>query len=415
MAKVFTVVNGYAPDDARVIFGAMSAVRLGHEVFLLGAARNSQRVVPSRQNIEGVNVVIVPVARNWREGIRAVWRIMFGKMDEEVQADARHQTNLISMIIFNLWLIRFGLGRSIDIVHCHDPSPLPGAWILARLKRAGFIYDAHEDAPTFYTGRKGKCIAALERFFVKRADVVITVGERLVQALQSRGARCVVHIGNWKCLQDYAIPPETIAQTRAHHGIPDDAVVISYIGTLDPSRELRPLLAALETRPDIHLVIAGRGLLMDEVIQAAKSCPNIHWLGWLPLADIPRYTVCSTAVYCCLEKQEYQAKNYYLTPNKLFEAYAAGVPLIAVRDNSELHHLLEQSGAGILLDEVSVEALHEVFDRLKQPDLLLPLRENAKQAGQKYNWSVAEERLSQVYARLARQLPPKGFAPMSSG
>jgi glycosyltransferase involved in cell wall biosynthesis len=395
---VFMVVNTYAPHDPRVIYSAASLTKLGYVVSLLGTARQTTKDLPTRQKIDGVNVFIVPVAYGYNplRLLAALWQLLTGNPGA-IQSGQKQMTSLASLLILTLWILRIGLFQRINVVHCHDLSPMFACWLLARLKRARLIYDIHENVPTMYSGRKGRWMSRLELFLVPRVDVVIAAGERLAKLMRTeRGARQVVHIGNWKRLEEYDIAEECIHAMREKLHIPYDAIIITYIGTVDPTREILPLLEAAAQAPDVHFILGGRGLLEAEVIAAAGRHANMHWLGWVALRDIPLYSKLSDALYCCWTSEHWAAP----AANKIFEAFAAGCPIIITRGVNEISDIVEASGAGILVDDVTPESLVIAFRQLRQDDLVNDLKQKSLRAREVYNWSVAEERLAAIYAGL---------------
>lgn len=398
---VLMVVNTYAPDDPRVIFSAASLMSMGYRVRLIGAARQRDQAASAQQTVEGVSVLLTPVINQINALPGALWAILRGKLPDNIQADQKH-TSSLSLLIFSLWVLRIGLSGAVDVVHCHDISPLPVCWLVARLRRAHLIYDIHENVPTMYAARKGRVLTTLERLLVPRVDVVIAAGERLARAMPERGARKVEHIGNWKRLRDYQPDPEALDALRQTLGLTDpDALIISHIGTLDVNRELPPLLDAAANHPDVTLLIGGRGSEQDKVMAAASAHPNIRWLGWVDLREIPAYTYLSTAIYYCRSPQHFGG-SYELAPapNKLYEAFAAGVPVIARRGVGEIGEILEQFPAGILLDDVTPQTIADAFQQLRDPAVLKRLQEAALAARDQFNWSVAEARLAAVYHEL---------------
>ena len=221
---------------------------------------------------------------------------------------------------------RLGLRRHrAMVVHCHEHQALAAAWVIARLTRARLIYDAHEMTEL---NRKGFGGTSRRGFGVDRAPLPrpgrcrqrSTVGERLRKALERRGAHHVVVVGNWKDERDYVAQPVEDRVLRASLTIPEGALVVAYIGELDARRDVRVLLDAVATRPEVHLVIAGRGALEREVKAIAGEHPNIHWLGWLSLRDVPRYTRIADVIYCSVNGDLLQAE--YFAPNKFFEVGA---------------------------------------------------------------------------------------------
>lgn len=406
--RVLKLVNTSVYDDPRVVNEGITLVQAGYEVVVLGAARQPEGGQPVRSELHGMRITLVPVvaSRSPLRLFKALWKLVRGDVGTHTEAPGRRMMDIVSLVFLNLWLVRLGLRLRFDVVHCHHIAPLPAAWLLARWRQVALIYDARESVPDLYTGLKGKFATWLERLFLPRADAVITVGERLKQALAQRGARRIVVIGNWKRLEEYCIDDRSLQMVRQRLDLSNEHLVIVFLGTLDPTREIRPLLKAVAETPYVHLLIAGRGMLEAEVKEAAARCSRIHWLGWVSLADLPIYSKLADAIYCCL-MPHYEQKaglsggnNYYAMPNKLFEAFAACKPIIATRGVGEISDLLEQIPAGILLNEVTPETLQDAFRHLQDPQTREALRQQALRGQQLYNWHVAEQRLLALYNEL---------------
>lgn len=408
--RILKLVNTPIRDDPRAVNEGMSLVKLGYQVTAIGLARDSQGGQPTQAVIEGMQTTLVPMVTSARPShlLPALWALLRGHIDDTTQPPVSRTSNLISFIFFNLWLLRVALPLHADFVHCHDVLPLPAAWVLARWHRIPLIYDARESVPDLYPGRKGWVMAGIEQFVLVRADAVITVGERLADSLKRRGAKQVVIIGNWKRLEDYDVPLERQESERQRLQLQPDDCVISYFGALDPTREVMPLIDAVAQLPHVILLIGGRGMIEVEVKAAAARNPNIRWLGWFPMGEIPLYTHLSTAVYYCLnfdqasQTQLSVGNNYYSTPNKLFEAFAAGKPIIARRGIGEIGAILEQIPAGILLEEVTTESLKTAIQQLTDAAARAKLEAAALQGRSQYNWSVAQQRLKELYEALRR-------------
>ena len=75
---------------------------------------------------------------------------------------------------------------------------------------------------------------------------------------------------------------------REEFGIPEDDVVISFVGRLTLEKGVRELVNAMQSiskkRGDAWLLAAGDGYLKDEVL--GKNIPRVHLLGQLPTVDI---------------------------------------------------------------------------------------------------------------------------------
>jgi glycosyltransferase involved in cell wall biosynthesis len=396
---VLMIYNGYGPNDPDTIHTAQSIEKMGFRITLIGSARQGQNPIPTYQEIGSISVITLPFET--RLSLKTIINWVRGLLPTSVQPVGNSVTSLMSMLLFNLWVLRLGLRRTFQVVHCQDLSPLPASWALARLRGAKLVYHTREDFPSRYGGCKGQWVERLERFLVRRSDAVISTGVYLQKLLLERGAREVTLIGNWKRLEDFDIPEEVIRERRAALNLRHDERLIVYVGTLDPSRELMPLLEAVAARPDIRLLIGGRGLLQTDIERFAARMPNIHWLGWVPLSEVPLYSKIADAIYSVWSVGEFEEQNERCpAANKLFESYAAGVPIIVRRGLNEMGKEVERTGAGILVDDASIASLHAAFDLLFDEAAVEQLRARARAQGHLYNWDEAERRLRSVYERL---------------
>lgn len=390
-------------DDPRVLPMSQSLVKLGYRVQIIGIAL--RRSLPTHQLVSGADIWITPLLTktNLPAFLRALWRWLRGDMRElEPDAEARW-TNKFAAVLFNLWILRLGLRQKPVAIHCHTHSPLPAAWLLAKLHRVPLVYDSCESVPDYFqqipNTLANRLTARLEALLMPKADVVITVGERLAQRLRERGARQVVIIGNWKNTKDFAASVEQGQLRRERFSIPSDQLVIAFFGSLDSNTyEIPMLLQTLQHTADVSLLISGKGEMSDIVRHQAANSSNIVWLDWISMADLPHYVAMSDVIYCCLKATFSQA--YYVAPNKLFEAFAAGKPVIALRGVGEMSAILEQTGAGILIDEAAPSHLQAAFEQLRDPALRAELQRRSFAARELYNWSIAEERLKQLYGSL---------------
>ncbi|MCB9453687.1 MAG: glycosyltransferase family 4 protein [Anaerolineaceae bacterium] len=403
--NVLMFVNTFAYDDPRVIAEARTLHQAGYSVTIIGAARNTNRDVPTQGIHHDIPIILTPLVKTYhiKEIGIAFWQWLNGSLAETAQASKFHKTNVISLLFFNLWCWRLARQQRPDIIHCHDFSPLPTAWLLARLRRIPFIYDAHESAPDMYAGTKARVVKRAEAFFMRRATHTITVGNRLAQSLVARGAKSVTVIGNWKSKADFQIESPQLQAERTRLGLNSYHLVITYLGTLSPAREILPLLQAVSDTPDVALLIGGSGPLEENVIRVAEKAANIYWLGWVNMLQLPLYTQLADVIYYCLatpSDPSAERNNYYSTPNKLFEAFAAGKPLIAHQGVGEIGEILEKIPAALLLEAVTVEQLRAAFQQLQNPDTLSRLQQAALQGGEQYSWQVAEKRLLGLYKEL---------------
>ena len=398
--RVLMLVYSHVKDDPRVRREAHTVVQMGHDVVVFGAAR--QGGFPTKEVVDGFEILLMPVFTSFGllPILNMLWQLIRGNLGETtptVPQTSHKLRSLFTMLFMNLWILRFGLGRRFDLIHTHDIQPIPAAILLKWLYRAKAVHDAHENVDgSFGENFISKLAVKLESYYIARADHVITVGERLKQALIKRGAKQVTVVGNWRRLHGTPIDAGRVSQVRQTYRLDDYTLVISYLGLFFPHRTLPPLLEAVAQSPDVILLIGGRGPLEEVIVEYAEENPNIVMLGWVPMEDVDLYTHLSDVVYYCLDP-ETSHQAYYVAPNKLFESLIAGKAIIARKGVGEIGEILEDIQSGILLEEVTPQTLQEAFDSLRQPEILQHLQQNALIHREQYTWETAEQRLADIY------------------
>lgn len=397
-------------NDQRMLLQAEALAAEGFDVRVLGTARFGEHAFHDRRN--GVDFYLLPLVATFNpflilqaflRWLRADPRNVIG-----LPADTPRRGNPVSILFYWLWVLRLGWSGTIDSITAHEHIPLPVGWLLARLKQVPLVYDEHDyiGAIGYYEGRKGNIAAKVEAFFLKRVDAATTVGERLASVLKGYGVQHTVVIGNWKRLDDYKLPASRISEVRNQYQSTSTRLIISYLSTFGPSRYIPELLEAIRTSPDVILLIGGGGNETYEQIirQAAQTTPNLYFLGWIKREEIPLYTCISDVVYHCLDARE-DPQMTFAAPNKLFEAFAAGKPVLAKDGTGEMSDILQLEQAGLLLEEVTPATLCQAFEKLCDPVIRGQLAANALRAANHYNWDEIRRRLAELYNSILSERP----------
>ncbi|MBU1342495.1 MAG: glycosyltransferase family 4 protein [Proteobacteria bacterium] len=264
------------------------------------------------------------------------------------------------------WIKAFvkGLSKQFDYVHAHDFDTLPLGYALSKIKKAKLIYDSHESYVDMLYSHPvwlKKLIFSMENFFLKRVDLLITVGEKLRNHFEKRGAKNNCVVGNWQDPEKFIFTKDLVASEREKIGISKNQKVISFIANLGIERQVLQLVEAVKQTPDIFLIIGGNGACRQLVETAAKECRNIHYLGYVKPHKIPMYTACSDIVFYGFDPHNPNAR--FSAPNKLFEGLAAG-KIILTCDFGEIGKIVKETQCGIILDSYSVKDLKKAFNRL---------------------------------------------------
>ena len=96
--------------------------------------------------------------------------------------------------------------------------------------------------------------------------------------------------------------------------------------------------------PDLDLIIAGDGKEASRVEQAMRESAAIRWLGSVPYAEVA--ALVSSSFAALVPMNGLPRSNYGLSPLKLFEAMASGVPVVA-SDLPGLGDLVREHDCGL--------------------------------------------------------------------
>jgi glycosyltransferase involved in cell wall biosynthesis len=311
---------------------------------------------------------------------------------------------VISFLSFMFSSFTAGLGvRQVDLVWGTSPPIFQGvtAWLLARLKRAPFLFEVRDLWPAFAIGigvlRSPVLIRAslwLERFLYRRADRVMVNSPGFIEHVTRRGARWVELVPNGA---DPAMfdPADDGCAFRAQHGLVGKFTVI-YAGAHGMSNDLEVVLEAaqqLNGHPTVRFVLVGDGKEKAALQSRAEALMLDNVLFLAPVAKNSMACVLAAADACLaiLKPLDLYKTTY---PNKVFDYMAAGRPVVLAIDGV-IRTVVDDADAGIFTPPGDPSALARAVEMLAA-DPQAARRKGAN--GRKY--------ISDYFARpaLARQL-----------
>lgn len=375
---VMLLSNAYNPDD-RVRNEALALDHSKYEITILAWDRFLDK--PRQEVIDGISIKRIRLKTGYGQGI--------GKF----------------FIYFYVWILFFNqvVKLNPDIIHCHDfDTYLVGLFYACFNKKTGVVFDAHEN---YYMMMKplvpkvlSQSIAHLEKKYIKFADLVIASCDANAAHYWDRGAKNIVVVGNWKDPSLYASPSEQLDKKRAEIGA-NHHLIVTYIGSLTADRNVLPLIHAIRERPWAFVIIGGTGGQESEIRQLCSTLPNAYYPGYVHPDAVPMLTSISDVIYYGLDSTDVYAP--YNAPNKLFEALAAGKPIIASDLGGELSNIVRAEGCGILIPHINSNTIGEALDKIKDPELRRAMEQNSKKAGNiQYNWKLASIKLKEAYQEL---------------
>jgi glycosyltransferase involved in cell wall biosynthesis len=226
----------------------------------------------------------------------------------------------------------------------------------------------------------------------KRASHIITIGELLANHLRSLGASAVDVVGNYQQLETF--DGEMIDVRRAL-GIKESDFLLAYIGGFTKERVILPLIKAVEKLPDVRLLLAGDGPQKEIIEQELHICRQSYYVGRLRYVDVPDYTAAADVIYYGLRNNK--GNSRYSSPNALFNALAAGKPIIST-NTGEIARIVDKENCGIVVNEPTEQELSTAIIQLMDSGFRKQLGKHARNAAEtRYNWSEAKIALLEVY------------------
>ena len=296
-----------------------------------------------------------------------------------------------------------------DVWHAHDFNTLGLAAACARRHGGSVVYDSHEifteaGANSLLPGAVRAAMRKRERRWASRASAVLTVNESVADVLREQLGVEPMVVRNCS-----APPPPGPSPLRDRIGVDAATDVVMYHGSVTAGRGIEPLIASFSDPRlhSVHLVIMGYGPLRPAVQAMAdrsSASDRIHLLPPVPPAEVTHWVAGADVAAMPIEPT---TLNHRLSsPNKLFEAIAAGVPVVGpdfpefrlvVLDGrwGSLGRLHADHAAATIAGE-----LHQVLSSSGTEREALRARCRAA-AADRWNWRTESHYLLNTYAWLA--------------
>jgi glycosyltransferase involved in cell wall biosynthesis len=260
-----------------------------------------------------------------------------------------------------------------DVVVAMTDPPVVGfvAWLIARLKRAPFVYivqDLYPDVAVALGRIRGRLLVGVleraSRFLLRRADGLVAISGSMKARMAGKGvpAAAIRVISNWADTDLLAPEPKDNVFSR-RHGLAERFVVM-YSGNVGLSQNLELLIQAakeLERTEDVRIVLVGDGAGKAGLIDLARrlEVKNVAFLPYEPLATM-RYSFAAADVFVISLGA---GLDGLVVPSKVFAIMASGRPFIAAVDGtSEVAEIVQTHGCGLVVRPGSASELTRAIE-----------------------------------------------------
>lgn len=382
---VMLLSNSFRPDP-RPMKEAMALQEAGHRVQLYAWDRECR--YPREELFQGISIRRIAMKGAYGKGL----------------------AQLPGFAWFWLQTFRKVMSNSVDVIHCHDLDTLPLGWLCAKLKRCRLVFDAHIPFPDRVSrlADRSRSTAAfvwmlrrLERSLGARADLLLTDSDLMVERFHELGipgAKVILNVPPLDFIDPAKRPPPEGELTIVRIGLMSrsmgygvDATLDAFEMLLDEGHNLKLVLAGNITPASYKEEIEARIADLGDRISFSEFIPYSQVMDWYQMGHI-------SLVLYDLDKRGF---NWRGNPTKLFEAFAACMPVV-VCSNASINELVAKKQAGVLVDGSAESIATGLRTLILDPEL----RQTMGNAGRKlfeerYNWSIEAERLQHYYQTLA--------------
>ena len=324
----------------------------GHEVFWLGGSLHLLNLLRAARGSPDDRALL----ESWRTG---------GKQIHE-RLVTYHPLTLLpyrnAPLLSSLWVLRHTLDTAAPrlggILGRHGFAHTDILWLgqsfyslslLAHVRYDRLIYRMADSYPEFRGVPRSMKVA--EEEIVARADAVFVTSRELYESVRSNAGEKAHYLPNGVNFEHFHIAD--VVEPADIAALPHPRAL--YVGMVADWFDVDLVLQAARTLPDYTFIIVGpQRMALDKL----KAQPNVHILGPRPYQAVPHYMRCCDVGIMPFAKT---ALTETVSPIKILEYLAAGLPAVAVR-LSELAHM---NSPALLADTPAgfVDALREAVRR----------------------------------------------------
>jgi glycosyltransferase involved in cell wall biosynthesis len=360
----------HPPLDIRIYHKeCQTLAKAGYEVVL---------IVPSEETVDsnGIRILRIPPEKNrFLRMTRSVWRIYIRARKEDAA-----------------------------VYHLHDPELIPMGLLLSAGGRR-VVYDAHEDLPKdvlvkpWIPLRLRRSLSVVtgwvETIACKFVSAVVTADDPISNRLNSIGKRPIT-------LNNYPLASEFRGFDSSCE-LPSKSNVIVSFGGLYAFRAVYPMVDALGLISDnlpIKLVLGGRAESdpVREELRAKPGWRRIDYRGQLCRSQMLTELTRAFAALILFRKE---LNTYSVRSNRLYEALAAGVPVITP-NFGDWKYFVERNQCGLTVDPGDPREIARAIEWLfSHPEQAAQMGRNGRALFQReFNWEHEGEKLLKLYALL---------------
>ena len=357
-------------------------------IAFLGNALHDSRITNLKNSLQAENCSVKVISFDW-------FILPRDYFDDNIKVFklTKRKFTLPFYLQFGFILLSELFDNNFDIYFAEDLYTLPFVSIVAKIKRAKIYYNSRE----LYSCLGGlrnrprlqSLITAIEKYFIKKVDLVLTTGEMDSEFLKKfYGIKNTLVIRNIPLYQE----PTSKIDFRKLYNLSNDIKILLYQGVLLKGRGIAPILNSMVKIPNTVLVVLGDGEQKNNFQKLAdqlKITDRVIFAGTVNQKELINYTAGGDIGLSLIEN--ISVSYYHALPNKMFEYIIARLPVLT-SDLPQMKKIIETYNVG---EAIHMENEENIFNTLKNwienPAKLEFYRSNCAIASKELNWQKEYE------------------------
>lgn len=301
-----------------------------------------------------------------------------------------------------------------QIIWANDASTLLIGVKLKNKLKAKLIYDSHElwsEFPKVYHRNFKRVILKIyalfyswfiywvERLYIRYADAVVTVNNKIAQILQKQyrlPARPTVITNAYPYYKDLQTDKRKF---RNKYKIPQNSTVLAYSGYLGSGRAVPTMLETLLYLPDNFYLFA---LVPETEIAKLHNLANDLDIAERVITQkFVKYESIAPLLANCdlgLLFLEKSSKNLiYALPNKFFEYIQAGLPMVSGPHTVTINSIISKYNIGIITQSLNPELIaKDIQNVFNSKSNYLGLKKNIERIKLDISWENEKNKLIRI-------------------
>ena len=183
--------------------------------------------------------------------------------------------------------------------------------------------------------------------------------------------------------------------SREHLGLPVDRPIVLAVRNGDMCKEVRIFSYVLAQMPEALFVAVGRISALGRLLASELGIEHsVHWTGWVPDEDYPRYIACADV--CFLPLDDGNINSHANWTGKFLDYLAVGRPVVA-NEVGEEGILVREHDVGLLAPQDEQGFADAVVALLRDEARCHYYGENARRLMvEKWDWRARGEQIAGV-------------------